>query len=231
MTTALNPIADAEAASRAEAQAKTIPAAVIDVRGESHMRDAKGRLVPVSTIGAQVLLEDETTRKCMHFADQLSAQISRFKEHTLADIADFMALLEQEYGATKGGAKGNLTLTSFDGLSQVKLAVADQIAFGPQLQIAKALVDECLNEWSADSHAALRVIVQGAFDTEKEGHVSPAKLFPLLRYEIEDERWNRAMDAVRDAIQIRGSKEYVRFYRRERPTDRWRLVTIDLAAA
>lgn len=220
-----------QAVSREAALAQAMKAAVIPVDGEDHMRDAKGRLVPVATMKAEVLLEDETTRKTMFFANELSAQISRFKEHTLANIADFMALLEQHYGATKGGAKGNLTLTSFDGLSKVQLAVADQIAFGPQLQIAKALIDECLTEWSAASHAALRTIVQGAFDTEKEGHVSPAKLFPLLRYEIEDERWNRAMDAVRDAIQIRGSKEYVRFYRRERPTDRWRLVTIDLAAA
>jgi len=211
--------------------APAVPAATVEVNGEPHMRDAKNRLVPVSTIDAQVLLEDEVARKTMWFADQLSAQISRFKEHTLADIADFMALLAQNYGASKGGTKGNLTLTSFDGLSMVKLAVADQIAFGPQLQVAKALVDECLNEWSAESHAALRVIVQGAFDTEKEGQVSPAKLFPLLRYEVDDERWKRAMDAVRDAIQIRGSKEYVRFYRRARPTDRWQLVTIDLAAA
>lgn len=211
--------------------APAIPDVTIVVGGEAHMRDAKERLVPVTTIDAQVLLEDEVTRKVMYFADELNAQVSRFKEHTLADIADFMELLAQNYGASKGGAKGNLTLTSFDGRSMVKLAVADQIAFGPQLQVAKALVDECLNEWSADSHVALRVIVKGAFDTEKEGQVSPAKLFPLLRYEIADERWKRAMDAVRDAIQIRGSKEYVRFYRRARPTDRWQLVTIDLAAA
>ena len=109
--------------------------------------------------------------------------------------------------------------------------MADQIAFGPQLQAAKALVDECLIEWASESHAALRVIVQDAFDTEKEGHVTPAKLFPLLRYDIADARWNRAMDALRDAIQIRGTKEYLLFYRRSKPTDEWQRVTMNLATS
>lgn len=224
-----NPIAEAEAASRAEI--KAIPTVVVMVGGEPCMRDAKGRWTPTSIIDAQDQLEDEVVRKIMFFAGELSAQIRRFKEHTLADIADFMTLLAQNYNVTRGGAKGNLTLTSYDGLSMVKLAVADQIVFGPQLQVAKALVDECLTEWSAESHAALRVIVQGAFETEKEGHVSPAKLFPLLRYEVADERWQQAMAAIRDAIQIRGSKEYLRFYHRPRANARWELVIIDLAAS
>ena len=228
MTDAAIIIDDAPAPAAA---AQSIQAATIVVDGEAHMRDAKGRLVPVSAIAVQDRLEDETVRTIMFYADALNAQIRRFKNHTLGNISDLLDLLLQNYGVTKGGRKGNLTLTSFDGLSQVKLAVADQVAFGPQLQAAKALVDECLKEWASESHAALRVIVQDAFDTEKEGHVTPAKLFPLLRYDIEDERWNRAMDAIRDAIQIRGSKEYVLFYRRAKPTDRWQRVTIDLAAA
>lgn len=233
MTTDTPTIAELEAASRAEAKAiATVPqSAVIDVDGEPHMRDDKGRLVPTATIGAQELLIDQAVRKIMHHADELNARLRRFKDHTLSDIADLLAVLLQDYGVTKGGRKGNLTLLSFDGLAKVQLAVADQVAFGPQLQAAKVLVDDCLNEWASSAPPALRVIVQDAFATEKEAQVSPAKLFPLLRYDIDDERWNRAMDAIRDAIQIRGSKEYVRFYRRAKPTDRWQAVTIDLAAA
>lgn len=233
MNTETPTIAELEAASRAEAKAITVcpPPVEIDVSGEPHLRDAKGRLVPKSTIKTALLLEDETVRTIMHHAAALNAQLARFKDHTLGDITDLVALLAQQYDVTKGGDKGNTTLNSYDGLMQVKLAVADQVAFGPQLQAAKALVDECLIEWASESHAALRVIVQDAFDTEKEGHVTPAKLFPLLRYDIEDARWQRAMDAIRDAIQIRGSKEYLLFYRREKATDRWQRVTINLAVA
>lgn len=210
---------------------RTAPNHITVVDGEDHVRNNKGHLVPVSTIKPQHLAEDQTVRHVLRHAADLNAQISRFKEHTLADVGALLELVAREYGVQLGGRKGNISLTTFDGLQMVKIAVADQVAFGIELQAAKALVDECLVEWSSDSHAALRVIVQAAFETEKEGQVSPAKLFPLLRHDIDDPRWRRAMDAVRDAIQIRGTKEYVLFYRRARPTDRWERVTIDVASA
>ena len=53
----------------------------------------------------------------------------------------------------------------------------------------------------------------------------------LLRLEIEDERWGRAMQAIRDAMRVVGSKTYVRCYRRDRLDAEWRAVTIDLAKA
>ena len=210
---------------------RVVPDHIIVISGEKHLKDPKGRLVPVDTIKAETLLEDETVRTILTFAQELEAQIKRFKQHTLADVTGFLSLIAQNYGVTRGGTKGNLTLTTFDGLQKVQVAVADQVAFGPQLQAAKALVDECLGEWTSDSNAALRTIVQAAFDTEKEGEVSPAKLFPLLRHDIDDPRWKRAMEAIVDAIQIRGTKEYVRFYRRARATDRWEHVSIDVASA
>ena len=53
----------------------------------------------------------------------------------------------------------------------------------------------------------------------------------LLRLEIEDERWKRAMSAIRDAMRVVGSKTYVRCYRRDRFDAPWQSVTIDLAKA
>ena len=87
------------------------------------------------------------------YALELSDQIARFKEHTFDDVGGFDAILEQKYGATIGGAKGNKTLRGVDGLYKVQVQVADHIDFGPELQIAKGLVDECLNEWSASASA------------------------------------------------------------------------------
>ncbi len=54
---------------------------------------------------------------------------------------------------------------------------------------------------------------------------------PQLKAAIDDQRWQRAMDAINDSIRVTGSKIYVRFYRRPDPTATWEQVTIDLAAA
>ncbi|MFN3440926.1 MAG: DUF3164 family protein [Rhizobium rosettiformans] len=206
-------------------------AGVVVVTGREYMHDAKGHLVPVANIKAEDKLEDEMVRKIIGFARALNAQITRFRDHTMADITAFDQLLAQEYGATVGGKKGNKTYSSFDGLLRVQVQVADQIAFGPQLQIAKGLIDECLNEWSADSRPEIQSIVTRAFNTDKEGQINKSELFMLLRLEIDDDRWNRAMDAIRSSIRVTGSKEYVRFYTRETIEDGWTAVTIDLAKA
>src|SRR3546814_9855969 len=91
-----------------------------------------------------------------------------FKGHTFEDVNGLQALIAQEYGVTVGGLKGNITLTSFDGCEKVQVQVADLIEFGPELQAAKALVDECLSEWSADSRVELRALVSRVFNVDKE---------------------------------------------------------------
>lgn len=203
----------------------------IDVGGVAYMPDAKGNLVPVTAIKPQHLLEDETVRRIMHFGEALSAQVARFKAHTFEDLGEFEALLAQEYGARKGGAKGNKEFQSFDGLMKVQVQVQDTITFGPELQVAKVLLDECLNEWSAESRPEIRAIVTRAFNTDKAGQINRAEIFMLLRLEIEDARWQDAMRAIRDAMRVVGSKTYVRLYRRERFDAPWQAVTIDLAKA
>lgn len=201
------------------------------VNGKLHMNDAKGGLVPVELVKPQHKLEDEVVRKIMGYAMALSDQVARFKEHTFEDISGFEALLAQEYDAKVGGEKGNKTLMSFDGLFKVTVQVADNIVFGPELQIAKALVDECLNEWSEGARDEIRAIVTRAFNTDKEGQINRSEIFMLLRLEIEDARWQRAMKAIRDAMRVVGSKTYVRCYRRETFDGPWQAVSIDLAKA
>lgn len=196
-----------------------------------YMQDAKGRLVPEHLVKPVELLEDQLVGKMMGYADDLNAQIARFKAHCFDDVGSFMSLLSEKYGAKRGGAKGNVTFTSFDGLTKVQVAVADHLSFGPELKIAKSLIDECIAEWSADANANIRVLVDHAFRVDKEGQVSREGIFTLRRLEIDDLRWRQAMAAIADSITIQGSKTYIRFYSRPRPEDRWQQVTIDLASA
>lgn len=201
------------------------------VNGRECMLDAKGQAIPLVNIAPADKLQDELVRKVMGFAVNLNAQISRFRDHTMGDLCGFDALLAQEYGAKIGGAKGNRTYQSFDGLMQIRVQVSDLIQFGPELQIAKGLIDECLTEWSADSRPEIQALVTRAFNTDRAGQINKAELFMLLRLEIDDERWKRAMDAIRASIRVTGSKEYVRFYRRRTVEANWEAITIDLAKA
>ena len=206
-----------------------LPDARIDVQGRAYMPDARGNLTPVETIPAAALLEDDTVRKIAGYGLALSGQIARFRAHTFEDLGDLEALLAQEYGVAKGGAKGNKTFMTWDGLYKVQVQVADHVDFGPQLQIAKQLIDECLNEWSAESRPELRAIVTRAFNTDKAGQINRSEVFMLLRLEIEDARWQAAMRAIRDAMRVVGSKVYVRLYHRPAPDAGWEPISLDIA--
>lgn len=208
-----------------------VPDGRILVDGKPYMRDARGALVPLELVKAQDQLEDQTVRKIFGFALALSDQVSRFKAHTFEDLGDFDALLAQEYGLSKGGAKGNRTYTSFDGMMRVSVRVADLIDFGPGLQTAKTLIDQCINEWAADSRAEIRAIVTRAFNTDREGQINRSEIFGLLRHDITEPRWVEAMRALREAMRVIGSKTYVRIEHRQSRNGRWVAVTIDLASA
>lgn len=199
--------------------------------GKVYMSNAKGGFDPIETVKATDQLMDEVVRKVVGFAGPLSDQIARFKQHTFDDVDRYVELLAQDFGAKVGGKKGNIQLLSYDGLMKVQIAVADNVVFGPELQIAKQLFDECVTEWSADSHAHIRALISRAFNTDKAGLVNRAELLSLTRVEIDDERWNRAVDAIREAQRVIGSKRYMRVYTRPHVDAAWTPIVLDVAGA
>jgi hypothetical protein len=140
----------------------------------------------------------------------------------------------KEYGTLLAKNSAGRLVLEIRGTTIVKDFAPDEVEIvrlGPQLQIAKSLVDECLNEWSADSRPEIRAIVTRAFNTDKAGQINRAEIFMLLRLEIEDERWNKAMLAIRDAIRVVGSKTYIRYYRRATIEQAFEPISIDMAKA
>lgn len=203
------------------------------IKGKLFWIDHKGGYIADDVVKPKDKLEDQTVRKIIQFARDLSAQIGRFKIHTMSDLAALDQLVAEKYGFVKKGnkGKGNRTYMTFDGLFRVTVQVADFMDFGPELQIAKALIDECLTEWAADSRPEIQTIVTRAFNTDQEGKVNRSEILMLLRLDIQDERWGKAMDAIRDAQRPRSSKEYVRFEMRDTSADPWTAITVNVARA
>lgn len=206
-------------------------AGVIVVNGKDYMTDDKGSLVQVAMIKPAAKLEDEVVRKVIGYAGEISAQIARFRLHCMDDLDGFDDLLAQEYGAKKGGAKGNRTYQSFDGLLKVQVAINDFEEYGPQLQQAKALIVEYLNEITSESSAEIQAIITKAFNTDKAGKVDRAEIQKLTKLDIQDHRWKEAMRAIEDARRVTSSKQYVRFYQRTSLNDPWLPITVDMAKA
>lgn len=196
-----------------------------------YRQDAKGRLWPESQIKPIDLTRDQLVTDIVAAAKVLSGSIGEFKSSKFADIAAFLQLSAEQHGVKLGGAKGNLSLVSFDGRFKVQRAIAENITFDEQLQAAKVLIDECLADWTRGARGEVRLLVQDAFRADSAGNIRTAEVLRLRRIEITDERWQRAMTAISDAIQVIGSKSYLRVYERDEDTGEYRAIPLDVAGA
>lgn len=196
---------------------------------EGYMQNAAGHLVPKSKIKAFDLERNNVVIDIVNKAKELRAVMSNFKTDAEGDAEAFVELSAEEYGVSLGGKKGNVTLTSYDGSMQIKIAVQDQIVFDERLQIAKILVDECIHSWTENSNDNIKALVEHAFQTDKEGKINVARIYSLLRLDIDDKNWEKAMKALRDSMQVASSKSYMRIYERDEK-GKYQQISLDMAA-
>lgn len=196
-----------------------------------YQQDAKGNLVPESKIKAIDKVQNELVYRLCKMAQDQAAILASFKRITAAELDAFVSLSGLEYGVQVGGEKGNVTLLSFDGKFKVMRQVSDTITFGPQLLAAKNLIDKCVHRWAAGANDNIRVLVNHAFQTDKQGQINTARVLALRRIDIKDDEWLRAMQAIADSIQTLSSKPYVRFYERDDKTGEYLPIVLNVAAA
>ena len=190
--------------------------------------DARGALVPVNSIKPTDLMRDDLIKEIIAKVTPLNAQLAELKRDVINDLRSFIDISANEYGVALGGKKGNVTLTSFDGAYRIQIAMQDTLHFDERLQAAKQLIDECLHEWTQNSDANLKTIVQAAFDVNKEGQINTSRVLGLRRLNIQNEKWLQAMNILSDSIQVQASKEYVRFYQRNKD-GKYELINLDIA--
>ncbi len=182
---------------------------------EGYKRNAVGNLVPIERIKEIDLTRDEFVLHVAKQACQVNAMLNNFKVGLSGDIQAFLELSAEKYGADMGGAKGNLSLTSFDGKYKVMRCVADRLEFNEQLHAAKVLIDQCLREWTIGGDSRVRALIDQAFQVDKKGRINTKRILALRQLKIEDETWQKAMEAIGDAVTVTGSCTYYRVYERD----------------
>ena len=196
---------------------------------EGYWENSQGSLVPESNVKEIDKLRDQTVRRIWELAEALNQEMQKFKTQAFADVATFVQISADQYGAKIGGNKGNVQLLSFDGSLKIQRNIAEHIVFDERLQAAKQLIDECLKEWTEDGRDEIKAIINNAFNVDKKGEISTTKILGLKRSEIDHPTWLKAMQAISDSINIAGSKSYLRFYKRNDETGEYIPMSLDLA--
>lgn len=204
--------------------------AALDYDPTVYRPDAKGDLKLITSIKPEHQLEDEVVLEIHARAAVVAAQLAEFRAWALGEADALVDTLRDKYGARRGGVKGGVTFSSFDGKVRVIVAVQDRIEFGPELAIAKDLIDECIRAWSDGANSNLVTIVLDAFKVDKKGKVSTDRILGLRRHNIDDPTWKRAMEAISDSVRRDVSKRYIRIQVRNADGD-YDTIPLDVASA
>lgn len=196
---------------------------------EGYMKDGQGRLVPESMVKAIDRGRDDLAKELVTKAKVLAERIAVFKKAAMEDIQAFIDLSAEKYGVKAGGAKGNVTLLSFDGRFKIQRAMDENVTFDERLQIAKKLIDECIHQWAEGSRAEIRTLINDAFNVDKKGKLNVNRIMGLRRLDIQDGKWQRAMTAIGESLQVTGSKAYIRIYERQGDGG-YKQISLDVAA-
>ena len=177
--------------------------------------NAQGHLIPESQVKPVDKLRDEVVMQIVAAARQQRQTLAAFKLESMQRIADFTDLSASEYGVEYGGTKGNVTLVSFDGRYKLIRAVGEHRVFDERIQAAKKLIDDCISEWSVGANEKIMAMIDHAFRVNKQGKIDINQVLGLRQLNIDDAKWNEAMDAIADAIQVTGTSQYLRIYERQ----------------
>jgi hypothetical protein len=196
---------------------------------KGYMMDPQGRLVPKNKVKSVDRGRDDLVRDLVKKARDVHTTLSAFKVEAMEAVKGFVARSAEEYGVEMGGAKGNVTLTSYDGAFKVQISVNDYVTFDERLQVAKELIDNCIRRWSKGSRSEIKVLVEDAFKVDKQGKVDTKRILGLRRLDITDDEWQRAMEAISDSVTVAVSKEYIRLYQRD-DEGNYHQLALDIAA-
>lgn len=194
-----------------------------------YMQDALGRLTPVDRIEPVDLERNDLVVEMVNSAKALKKQLIAFKLSAMGDIEALIELSADKYDVKMGGKKGNVSLTSYDGRYKVQRCIADNVDFDERLQVAKALIDQCVQRWADGIDTKIRALIDHAFQVDKQGNISTSRILSLRRIKIDDEQWKQAMEAIADSIRVSGSTTYLRIYERVGESEQYEPISLDIA--
>lgn len=198
------------------------------INPDDYMVNGQGGLIPISQIRTIDLERDALVKELFACAETMENHVKGFKTKIMGDIAAFVELSFEQHGVKRGGKKGNITLTTYAQDLRIRLDISEEVRFTEQLQVARALIDECLLDWTDGAKDQLKALINHVFEVDKEGNISVTKVLGLRRYNIDDPRWNKAMQIIGESIQIAGTKPRLTFARRD-ADGAWKTVNLNVS--
>ncbi len=204
-----------------------------EISGVPYVNKGKGEMIALSAIKPEHVEEDELVRRLTIKAAKVNEALAALRAEVFDEVMAYRELLAEKYNVKRRGTKGNITLTTVDTSLKLAIQVSDTLTFGPELEVAKDIIDGCIRRWSQDSNDNIRALIDQAFQVDKQGKLNTDRILSLKRLKITDEtgEWEKAMTVISDSVRVMASKEHARFYSVDKETGNASRIPLDLANA
>ena len=140
-------------------------------------------------------------------------------EKCMADCINDLVELQGERAKLPNGdigAKGNFSVSSFDGLINVQIKQSYNIRLDERserardmmLAYAESMIGKVQDIAGVDVQF-MRRMIESTFKPTSTGQLSVGKVFDLLKYTVNDPNWIKAQNILRDSMESERSKAYL----------------------
>ncbi len=176
------------------------------------MIDSMGASVPVRHVSQYDRTRDASVRRIYARFKKAREYLEKVMTDSLADL-EKVAKARGEAGI-EPGTKGNIQVSSFDGLITVGLNVRYDIHLDERVVRARELMYACARRIAAklDSEESklLEVLIDEAFQPTRSGALPVARVLSLMRREVNDPKWKQAKQLLSECMETRRGKSYLR---------------------
>ncbi len=204
-----------------------------EISGVAYVNKGKGEMIALSAIKPEHIEEDELVRRLSIKAAEVNKVLATLRAEVFDEVMAYRELLAEKYNVKRRGTKGNITLSTVDTSLKLSIQVSDTLTFGPELEVAKEIIDGCIRRWSEGSNDNIRALIDQAFQVDKQGKLNTDRILGLKRLKITDDtgEWEKAMTVISDSVRVMASKEHARFYSVDKETGNAARIPLDLANA
>lgn len=190
-----------------------------ELNGKVFYQDAEGRMVPEELMKPQDLIKNDLVEDLATMYLGCLESARRTKALMEKKINDYRKKVLLQFGIESKARKENspsITLTSFDGRYRITISGNTVIEFNENITAAKAKFDEYLDDQlsSSDTSEGLKALVESAFRM-KQGQMDVRSILALTRININDDKFQEAVNIIKSSIVTRTTNPSLRVYVRQ----------------
>jgi len=187
--------------------------------------DPEGNKVPETYVDKVDKKRDALVERTIKKIENANLRLKQLKEKIEMEVDRFLDGIAEQYGEDW---KGNALLRNFDQSKEVQIKYGQTIGFDERLQVARQLIDRCIEKWSEGSDMKIRMLVNQAFKVDKKGQLDAKLILSLRQIKIKDNEWKQAMELIADSVKIENRRKYFIFKRKD-VNGEWQTISMNFS--